>query len=210
MLQALMAGTMFFSSLVSPVSAPAHADPPPSDRMTMSVKNVIGSGCPGGSVTVTPSPDNETFTVAYSKYIAQAGAGASSADYRRNCQIAVDVHVPNGFTYAIAKVDYRGYASLQAGVSAVEQAGYYFQGSSGTVRSRHDFRGAMDDNWQVTDEVGLASLVWAPCGATRFLNINTELRVDLNGTSTAVNSQITMDSTDTTVDTVYHIAWRRC
>jgi hypothetical protein len=72
----------------------------------------------------------------------------------------------------------------------------------------HNIKTPLDDNWIASDEVPIASVAWHPCGEQRNLNINTELRV-AKGTSTAV-SYVTMDSTDGSITTQYHLAWRKC
>jgi hypothetical protein len=214
MLQVLTAGALFLSSLVSPAGAHASTqaklDPPPPDKMIVEMVGMNGSGCPGDSAEVLMAPDNTTFTVLYSKYIAQAGKGSEPDEFRRNCQLALNVHVPSGFTFAIAKTDYRGYMKLVPGAWAYEQANYYFQGMSQTARLRHNFAGGYDGDWQTTDQVGLASYTWAPCGATRYLNINTELRIGVGSSNGQSLNMITMDSTDTTLGTIYHLAWRHC
>ncbi|KJK54882.1 DUF4360 domain-containing protein, partial [Saccharothrix sp. ST-888] len=130
---------------------------------------------------------------------------------RKNCQLNLDVHVPQGFTYAIAAADYRGFAHLEPGTTGTEKANYYFQGSPQTSSLSHEFKGRLDDSWQATDTVGVASLVYAPCGERRNFNINTELRVSA-GTSdpSRTTSFMTMDSTDGSINTTYHLAWKQC
>jgi hypothetical protein len=209
MLQALTAGALFLSSLVSPASAPAKVPPPP-DKMVIDVVGLNGSGCPGNTAKVLPALDNTAFTVLYSDYIAQAGGGAAADEFRRNCQLALNVHVPSGYTYAIAKTDYRGYMRLSRGAWAYEQANYYFQGYSQTARARHNFNGAFDGDWQTIDQVGLESYSWAPCGEKRYLNINTELRIGTGSSDGKNRNMITMDSTDTNLATIYHLAWKQC
>lgn len=184
---------------------------PPTTAMTIDVITVNGSGCPLGTAAVAVAPDNTAFTVTYSEYTAQVGVGAKPTDFRKNCQINLKVNVPQGFTYAISQVDYRGFASLEAGATATERANYYFQGSAATSYIAHNFKGALLDDWQVSDSVELAALVWAPCGEKRNLNINTELRVAA-GTSdpTKTTSFMTMDSADGSLTTIYHFAWKQC
>jgi uncharacterized protein DUF4360 len=185
--------------------------PPPSDRIVIDVVTVNGSGCPAGTAAIAVAPDNTAFTVTYSNYMALVGVGSTSTDWRKNCQLNIVVHVPQGFTYAISKVDYRGFASLAAGSSAIERANYYFQGQSQTAYASHTLPGPLGDDWQTTDEVQLAALVWAPCGALRNLNVNTELRA-MAGTSDIkkTTSFISMDSTDGAIDTTYHFSWATC
>ena len=208
MLNLMAIGGVALSLLAPPVII---GQSPPSDAIVIDVVTVNGSGCPAGTAAIAVSPDNTAFTVTYSNYLAQVGVGAGATDFRKNCQLNVNVHAPSGFTYAIAQVDYRGYAFLQSGATAQERANYYFQGMSTTAYATHPFAGPMDDDWQATDHVDVASLVFAPCGEQRLLNINTELRAAA-GTSdvTKTTSFITMDSTDTTISTTYHFAWRTC
>ncbi|WP_433305366.1 DUF4360 domain-containing protein [Actinoplanes sp. CA-030573] len=201
------------ASLAAPATAAyaAPATPPPPDKMVIGVVGANGSGCPAGTYTVQVAPDNTAFTVTYSRYTAQVGVGAGPLDFRRNCQIALNVHVPSGFTFAIAEADYRGYAHLEAGSLGYEAAGYYFQGQAQTTHIQHNLSSPRDGDWQTTDLVGVASLSFLPCGEYRYLNINTELRV-YAGTSDVhhTTSLLTMDSTDSSITTIYHIAWRRC
>lgn len=118
--------------------------------------------------------------------------------------------MPQGFTYAIASADYRGFAALQSGANSTEKASYYFQGSSSTAAITHPFRGPYNDNWQATDVTDWAQLVWAPCGVQRNFNINTELRVNAGTSTPGSTSFMTMDSTDGDISTVYHLAWKEC
>lgn len=75
----------------------------------------------------------------------------------------------------------------------------------------HSFVGPYSDDWQTTDKTDVAALVYAPCGELRNLNVNTELRVGA-GTSdpTETTSFMSMDSTDASVSTVYHLSWKTC
>ncbi|KKD06973.1 DUF4360 domain-containing protein [Streptomyces sp. WM6386] len=184
-------------------------DPPP-DKIVIKVATVNGSGCPAGTTAVAVSEDNTAFTVTYSDYLAQAGGNSDPTAFRKNCQLNLIVHVPQGFTYAIASADYRGFAALQSGASATQRASYYFQGSPSTAFRSHPFSGPYNDNWQATDSTDWAQLVWAPCGVQRNFNINTELRVNAGTSSASKVSFMTMDSTDGDISTVYHMAWKEC
>ncbi|WP_340379915.1 DUF4360 domain-containing protein [Streptomyces sp. SS7] len=185
------------------------ANPPP-DKIVIDVATVNGSGCRPGSAAVSVSEDNTAFTVTYSEYLAQVGGNSDPTAFRKNCQLSLIVHVPQGFTYAIAQADYRGFASLQSGANAVQRSSYYFQGSSQTVFKNHTFNGALNDNWQATDVTDWANLVYAPCGVQRNFNINTELRVNAGSSPRSKVSFMTMDSTDGDINTTYHMAWKEC
>ncbi|QXJ25653.1 DUF4360 domain-containing protein [Actinomadura graeca] len=191
-------------------SASLKADPPPPGRITLQVNTVNGSGCPAGTAAVAASSDNTAFTVTYSDYLAQTGGSSKPTDFRKNCQLSLGVHIPQGFTYAIASADYRGFASLADGASGLERANYYHQGMQQSTPVSHTVRGKYSDNWQFTDRTPVAELVWKPCGEERNFNINTELRVDKGTSSPDETSFMSFDSTDGSVKTVYHFAWKKC
>ncbi|MEU0671438.1 DUF4360 domain-containing protein [Streptomyces sp. NPDC006172] len=193
-----------------PAHSPSSFDNPPPDKIVITIATVNGSGCPAGTAAVAVSDDNTAFTVTYSDYLAQVGGNSDPTAFRKNCQLNLKVHVPQGFTYAIASADYRGFASLQSGATAIQRASYYFQGSSSTVFRNHNFSGPKNDNWQATDTTDWAQLVYAPCGVQRNFNINTELRVNAGTSSPAKVSFMTMDSTDGDISTTYHMAWKEC
>jgi hypothetical protein len=210
MLNTVAAAALAMSTIIIPPGGAPGTTPPPS-IITLDVVTVNGSGCPAGTAAVAVSPDNKAFTVTYSQYTAQVGVGAGPTDFRKNCQLNLRVNVPSGFTYGIASTDYRGFASLERGATAMQKASYYFQGMSQTVPMQHDYRGPLSDNWQATDTTDVAAIVYHPCGEKRNFNINTELRVNA-GTSDPkkTTSFISMDSTDGSIETTYHFAWKTC
>lgn len=160
--------------------------------LAVNVVTVNGSGCPGGSASVSVSADGRSFRVTFGGYSARTGSGADPTDFRQNCQFNFQVQAPDGYTYAVSQADYSGFARLDSGVTGVQGASYYFQGESPTIRTTHEFTGPFNDSWQATDRFDSASLLFAPCGAERNLNVNTELRVE---PETASTSLIAIDPT---------------
>ncbi|TDB99238.1 DUF4360 domain-containing protein [Actinomadura sp. 7K534] len=198
------------AALAAPADAAVPRRVPGPDGVTIEIATVNGSGCPEGTAAVAVSDDKEAFTVTYSDYMAVTGGSSSPTEFRKNCQINMKVHVPQGFTYAIASADYRGFAFLQPGATAMERASYYFQGMPQTSAVSHTLAGEYIDNWQFTDENDVAQLVYKPCGEERNFNINTELRVFRGSSDPAKTSFISMDSTDGSIQTTYHFAWMTC
>ena len=208
MLTTMAATGLALSMITAPVSAPASVPPP--GPVTVNVVTVNGSGCPAGTTATAVASDNSAFTVTYSDYLAQVGPQSAPTDIRKNCQLALRVHVPQGFTYAIAEGDYRGFANLASGATSMEQANYYFQGTSPTARVAHRFSGPFSDDWESVDRTDVAALVFAPCGVDRYLNVNTELRVAAGSSDPSSTSFMTMDSTDGSIRTTYRFAWKEC
>ena len=144
----------------------------------------------------------------FDNYIAEVGPGVSAREKRKNCQINVTLDFPHGWTFAIADVDYRGYASLERGVTGLQQAAYYFQGESQTGTLKTTLRGPVEKDFHIRDSLALSSLVWAPCGAKRALNINSQIRLESH--SRHAVGLLTTDSVDGSVRTIYNLKWKRC
>lgn len=205
MLTIMAAATLTLSTLV-PADGPTVRTAP--DYVRVEVVTVNGSGCPAGTAAVATAEDRTTFTVTYSQFLAQAGGSSEPTDFRKNCQLALQLSYPQGFTVGITQADYRGFAHLLAGASGMEQGNYYFAGTSPTARKPHHFHGPLSDNWQVTDTTQWDAIVYPPCGERRIFNVNTELRVQAG--SSRGTSFMVMDSTDSNVSTRYHFSWKRC
>ncbi|WP_242905696.1 DUF4360 domain-containing protein [Actinomadura terrae] len=192
----------------APANANSWGDVPPPDKVTIKVINLNGSGCPKDSATAVVSPDREAFTIAYSAYTVQAGGNIPPIEARKNCLITLTVLVPGGFTYAVASTDHRGYADLQPGAIASQGASYWFQGHSQTTLTQHSIP-VDSTNWQFTDKVSIPNLIYRPCGEDRYFIINTELGVRA-GTDKSKISLLALDSTDGSIKTTYHFAWKKC
>ena len=210
---ATLASVAALSVLTVPSSAvAAYADDaasaPPSGSITLEVQTVNGSGCPAGTANVSMLPDNTGFKIVYSAFRAEDGGTADPLDIRKNCQVNLLVHIPQGFTFAVARADYRGGAHLENGATALERSNYYYQGSSGNNYADHTFAGPLDGTWRATDITQTADLVFAPCGVVRGLNINTELRVDAG--ASAAKSYISLRASDGEVYTLVQFHWKRC
>jgi hypothetical protein len=169
-----------------------------------------GTGCPAGTAAVDLSEDRQAFTVIFDQFVAHTGPGVSITESRKNCQLNLTLHVPHGFTFGIASVDYRGFADIARGDKGMQKASYYFQGQAPTASTWRPFNGRYQGDWQLRDEVEWASIVWAPCGVERALNINSQLRVDKLTSSSSAQSMMTMDSEDGQLEQIYHVVWRTC
>lgn len=203
-----------FSALILPGATTAQAAaavtpiPPPAGVITVKVEAINGTGCKPGSVKVTPSSDNTSFRVRYNDFVAQAGDGAEAVQHRKNCQSLLKVHIPQGFTFAIAEATYRGHMRLPTGAHALLKTSFYFQGDSGTGDIEHSFTEPYVGDWSVSDVTPVAALVYAKCGEVKYLNVNSELRVYTNDAKD--ESTISMRASKTDVDTIFNFSWKKC
>jgi len=180
----------------------------PGTPVTVTVQTVNGSGCPAGTAAVAMQPDNTGFKISYTDFIARAGGSAPPTDFRKNCQVNLLVHIPQGFTFAIARADYYGRARLADGATALERSNYYYQSSPDNNVVDHNFDGPFSGTWHTIDATEDTELIYGACGAVRGLNINTELRVDA-GSSSSTN-WISMRTSEGDVYTVVQFSWKQC
>ena len=164
-----------------------------------------GNGCPQGSASAAISPDGKSLSILFDKYIAEA-VGDVRVD-RKSCNIAIPVHVPQGYSIALFQMDYRGFNALPAGGSSRLNVEYFFAGQKGPVSSRL-FRGYLNQDYLVRDTVGAQTLVWSACGAQTNLRINSSIMAMTN--SRGDQTMATVDSADIKSGLLYHIQWKRC
>lgn len=166
-----------------------------------------GSGCPVGSVGQSFANDRKSFTLIFDQFVASRGPGIPVTESRKNCHLNVKVHVPNGFQYSIATVDYRGYVQLPAGVTATQSATYVFAGFLDHTTSSASFNGPVAKDYLTRDTIALETVAWSPCGRPVPLNINAQVRL---AGATSPQAQITTDSIDGKVKHIFGLQFRPC
>jgi hypothetical protein len=180
----------------------------------------IGKGCKKDTWLSEISPDGQTFTILFSEYEARVAAGEKVAD--SNCQLTIRLRSPSGLSYSLADFFYQGEAYLDAkGMKATQTSSYYFQGNPiDQPRATSQISGptnvdatgnAQVSNYQYQDTIGIADLVWSPCGVDRRLNIKTSINVTNNAASTG-NGFINTTSIDGSSKLVlrFKLNWRTC
>ncbi|TFK72640.1 secreted protein [Pluteus cervinus] len=191
------------------LAAPTDSAPaPPGFNITGLGLN--GSGCPSGSSYYALNNDNTAVTVTFSQYFAEAGPSVPISSNRRNCQLTFNVHIPPGFTFGVATIDYRGYYQLDDKVTADQQAIYYFQGVLTQATAHSTLTGPVDgDDYTYRDAFDLYSTNLAPCGKDTVLNIQSDVRVS-NSKNTQGSGYIATDSVDTALSTTFNFQWLTC
>lgn len=193
--------TLLSAALLS-VSVAALAQ----DDIALGEPGYGGNGCPAGSASVTLSPDQKSLSIIFDQFITEAGPSVGKQLDRKACNIAIPVHVPNGFSISIIAVDYRGFVSLPRTASARLQAEYFFAGMQGP-RFIKDFRGVQNTDYVFNNTLGVAANVWSPCGADVNLRVNANMMLTNRSYEDAM---ATVDSADINAGIIYQIQTRRC
>ncbi len=166
-----------------------------------------GTGCPAGSAAVALSPDQKELSVLFDSYTLQAGGSSPSTIDRKNCQLAIPVRVPQGYSVSFFQVDYRGFNSLPRNAYSKLDVTYFFAGSRGVRAPTKMFRGPLEGNYLTTDNLLAEAVVWSRCGDDTILRLNTAMFLSNNTSRDALS---TVDSIDLSSGLIYKIQWRRC
>jgi len=165
-----------------------------------------GDGCPPGSLVAALSDDGLAFTLSYSEMVVATGPGTDGANQSRRCQIQATVTVPPGWSYALASVDFHGFTSLQAGVTARLQSTYHITGESPDKSDAVAWSGAFEDDFQVVDLGSQEHPYFSRCGKGKKLQINSRIEVDNHANKQATG----LLAVDTLDGEVYHLVWQSC
>ncbi|MFA5082852.1 MAG: DUF4360 domain-containing protein [Hydrogenophilaceae bacterium] len=190
---------LLFSTML--LGAPAFAD-----GITLGEPGYGGTGCPAGTVSVTLSPDAKSLSLLFDQYQVAVGGDTRKSFDRKSCNIAIPVHVPQGMSVSVLKIDYRGFNHLPQSATSQFNVEYFFAGSRGPSFQRK-FRGPLDADYLINNELTVETLVWSACGADVNLRTNSSMRVNTVSNREALAS---IDSEDVNAAIVYQLQWRQC
>lgn len=202
----LVAAAVIATLVQTPVFA---ADYPAVTDVAIEKISYRGSGCPKNSAAVNLSPDLRAFTVIFSKYQASIDNAPRLSRVARDCDVDIDLRVPDGWSFMIYTVDYRGYVALTEGATAELDSRVRFRGVD--PHSRIDgveFKGPVDQDYFLRHTLNAKTFQRSDCrGAKRHLGIRSSVTVTAKKGASAVMS---VDSLDEEVNQTYWIAWERC
>lgn len=166
-----------------------------------------GSGCPAGSASAALSPDSKSLSILFDQFSANAGGSTRLQADRKSCNIAIPVHVPQGMTVSIFKIDYRGFNNLPYGAQSMFNVEYFFAGTRGPG-FRKTFNGPLSTDYLLSNDLMGQATTWSPCGQDVLLRANTSMFTRTN--SSFQEAMSTVDSMDIKSGIVYHLSWQSC
>ncbi|KAF2404089.1 hypothetical protein EJ06DRAFT_469510 [Trichodelitschia bisporula] len=203
--------TTIFASLAA-LAAAAPLDGAPSDTprdVRINGVNYGGTGCPQGTVSSSLNSERTVMTLIFDVYAATIGPKAKSrSEARRYCQLNLKVQYPGGYQFSVFKVDTRGYADLEGGVTGEILTTYYFSGESKDAKTRLTINGPQHATYRKSDSLKSESMVWSPCGKEGLINIKTE--INLTSRNDNAGGLLTVDSIDAKFEQKFNLQWRSC
>ena len=118
-----------------------------------------GTGCPAGTASAVLSPDNKSLSILFDQFSAEAGGSTGRSMDRKSCNVSIPVHVPQGLSVSIIKIDYRGFNELPYGASSTFNVEYFLAGSTGPVYNR-TFTGPLSEDYLINNELIASAITW--------------------------------------------------
>jgi len=184
------------------LSAPVFA----ADDISLGTPGYGGTGCPAGTVSATLSPDAKSLSLLFDQYQVAVGGQTGKSFDRKSCNIAIPVHVPQGLSVSILKIDFRGFNQLPQSATSQFNVEYFFAGTRGPSFQRK-FRGPIAEDYLINNELAVQAIVWSGCGADVNLRTNSSMRVQTVSNREAMAS---IDSEDVNAGIIYQLQWRQC
>jgi hypothetical protein len=140
---------------------------------------VVGqNGCPGGTYSAVNSPDGTTLSILFDNFSVTSGQGSDGTLNRKFCNIQVPLHLPDGYTLGIYKVDYRGFSHLSTKQYS-ELFVDYALGAHNKSRSFHrKTKGPYDGDFLFTETIGAGLMKRVGCGEEAVLNVSAALELN--------------------------------
>lgn len=189
------------ASLLSALSAQAQG-------LRLGQPSYGGTGCPAGTAMVDVSPAQDAISILFDQFVAEAGRTTGRSVDRKACSITIPVHVPSGYSVAVFQTDYRGFNLIPGGGANTRLETEYFWAGIRGPRFIKPFRGPENSDYTQSNGVIASALVWAPCGASVNLRVNSSIMAQSNRNMD--QTMITVDSADISSGLIYQIQWRRC
>jgi hypothetical protein len=213
----------------TPPAPPAPAPAPTPDPNTIYIEQVTlgGTGCAAGSVhtnlitdTSDPAHPMGTIQFTFDNFEALIGPGTALADRTKNCNVAVTLHIPSGFSLAQIGAQYNGFAAVDPGVVGKQTTQYYFANPFGPTHYDTEVSNVpaeLDENgnYSRNDQFLLGALVWSACGVNTIANVNSRVTLSYDPHATPAQRAfstgiISLDTASFAAQQAFHFTWQQC
>ena len=192
---------------------------PPSAQVTN--VQIDGSGCDASSASAIMTSDLNYLSVLYDRFSAEIGKGTPNPDAKaqeKQCTILVDVNVPQGWTFDIDAIEYRGYVEIPNKLAVAYQlATAEIYGGKAFGFEQSLMKGPKVENYSLL--IKNKSPLGGKLNSLSCLSSGQNIRIrikSLIGVRNLLASifkpavKIVVDSTDASFRQNLKLAWRRC
>ena len=198
-----------------PITNPADGEgpvAPNADEIYIRSVAYAGTGCPEETVSQNISPDRKAVSFLFAEFLAEITAGMSEEERaiqgKKDCELTIDLQYPNGWTYSVASVDYRGFADFDDGVSAQRRTTIKFADDSKNESFSSALIAGFKGDFSFRDTFDIKEEVLAPCGTVKPLIIKIE--AELLADNLESSGFLSLDTLDGEMSHQFGIKWTEC
>jgi len=175
------------------------------DQLELGTPVIGGNGCPKNSSSIKLNNNKDEIHIRFSDFYVVADEQRSID--RKSCNMAIPLHIPEGYSVAVVEANYHGFLSIPENSSLDLNTEYFFVGEESAKQSRQVIGEAFGD-FQLTDAVLMENEVWSKCGEDTIMRINTSMLLkNRNKNELAI---AVIDSADINSGIIYQIKTRKC
>lgn len=158
------------------ILAPGEEEPS-LEEVSIGTPIVNGSGCARGSAFTVLDKEKKELLVIFDDYLVEAYGSSRVA--RKNCALAIPIHLPKGISVSLVSQKIEGFNMIPEGASTVLSTESFFAGSQGEIVTQK-FDGELDDIFEVDTALPIETATPTATGTDFILRVNTSLRVKTN------------------------------
>lgn len=163
---------------------------------------IAQDGCPQGTYSVVNSPDGTALSILFDAFLVSA-----DGDEQKQCSLSVPLHLPEGYSLGVYRVDYRGYAHLARKETSELTVDYQLGPRNKGRHFRRTTKGEHDGEFLFTENIGAGLMKRVGCGDEAVLNVAVKLALTGAGEAMA-----TLDSSDGAArgGLIYYFDTKKC
>lgn len=169
-----------------------------------------GTGCPAGTASVSLTEDQQTMSILFDGFVAQAPTAQGATFDRKSCNLRIPVRVGPGYQVALIAFDYAGFAAIPNGGRGQFEARYAYVGQARPAIFRKSFMGPQVNNYSLKNELISTSVDWTPCSTGKDLMLTVDANVLAMSNNRMDATQLSIDSVDVQTGLLYKYQIRRC
>jgi len=147
------------------------------EGVTIGTPHINGSGCSQGSVFTLLDKESKQLLVIFDDYLVEAYGSSRTA--RKNCALAIPLHLPKGISVSLVSQKIEGFNYLPDGASSVLSTESFLAGTQGEILSTR-FDGALEESFEMNTALPMEVVTTTSNSESVLLRVNTSLKVKTN------------------------------
>jgi len=162
-------------------------------QLGLGTRALADEGCSQGTFSVINSPDGTSLTILFDSFSISAAGGAGKRADEKACKLSVPLHLQEGYSLGVYRVDYRGFAHLSVKQYAELTVNYALGPKQKSRQYHRRINGDYDGEFLFTENIGAGLMRRVGCGEEALLNVAVTLSLQTKGAGDAL---VALDSTD--------------